>query len=194
MFRGLSPILTIRRGTPVALLAAGLMLGACGDTRKVLGYDKVTPDEFKVVSRAPLSLPPDYGLRPPQPGAPRPQEGAIPDQAKLAVTGVASNRAAANPGGGSAGEAALLQQAGAARAQSDIRAVVNQESNQLAQADKTFIDRLIFWRKPEEPGTVVDPEREAQRIRENQALGRTVSEGETPSIKRRRRAPLEGIF
>ena len=80
-----------------------------------------------MVSRAPLSLPPDYGLRPPQPGAPRPQEGAIPDQAKLAVTGVASNRAAANPGGGSAGEAALLQQAGASRAQSDIRAVVNQE-------------------------------------------------------------------
>ena len=93
-----------------------------------------------------------------------------------------------------ASEAALLQQAGAARAQADIRAVVNQESNQLAEADKTFIDRLIFWRKPEEPGTVVDPQREAQRIRENEALGRTVSEGETPSIKRRRRAPLEGIF
>jgi hypothetical protein len=128
------------------------------------------------------------------PAAPRPQEGAIPDQAKLAVTGVASNRAAAPTSAGSPGEVALLQQAGAARAQADIRAVVNQESNQLAAADKTFIDRLIFWRKPEEPGTVVDPQREAQRIRENQALGRGVSEGETPSIKRRRRAPLEGIF
>ena len=193
MFRGLPPILAIRGLTPVALAVVGLALGACGDTRRVLGYDKVTPDEFKVVSRAPLSLPPDYGLRPPQPGAPRPQEGTIPDQAKLAVTGVASNRGAV-ASSGSPGEAALLQQAGAGRAQTDIRAVVNQESNQLAQADKTFIDRLIFWRKPEEPGTVVDPQREAQRIRENQALGRTVSEGETPSIKRRRRAPLEGIF
>ena len=193
MFRGLPPILAIRGLTPVALAVVGLALGACGDTRRVLGYDKVTPDEFKVVSRAPLSLPPDYGLRPPQPGAPRPQEGTIPDQAKLAVTGVAGNRGAV-ASGGSPGEAALLQQAGAGRAQTDIRAVVNQESNQLAQADKTFIDRLIFWRKPEEPGTVVDPQREAQRIRENQALGRTVSEGETPSIKRRRRAPLEGIF
>ena len=69
MFRGLSPILAIRGVTPAVLVVAGLMVGACGDTRKVLGYDKVTPDEFKVVSRAPLSLPPDYGLRPPQPGA-----------------------------------------------------------------------------------------------------------------------------
>ena len=77
MFRGLSPILAIRGMTPAVLVVAGLMVGACGDTRKVLGYDKVTPDEFKVVSRAPLSLPPDYGLRPPQPGAPRPQEGTI---------------------------------------------------------------------------------------------------------------------
>ncbi len=193
MFRGLPPIPAIRGLTPVALAVVGLALGACGDTRRVLGYDKVTPDEFKVVSRAPLSLPPDYGLRPPQPGTPRPQEGTIPDQAKLAVTGVATNRGAV-ASSGSPGEAALLQQAGAGRAQTDIRAVVNQESNQLAQADKTFIDRLIFWRKSEEPGTVVDPQREAQRIRENQALGRTVSDGETPSIKRRRRAPLEGIF
>ena len=32
------------------------------------------PDEFAVESRAPLTVPPDFDLRPPEPGAPRPQE------------------------------------------------------------------------------------------------------------------------
>ncbi len=36
--------------------------------------DPTSPDEFAVESRAPLTIPPDFDLRPPQPGAPRPQE------------------------------------------------------------------------------------------------------------------------
>jgi len=34
----------------------------------------VTPDEFRVVTKAPLVVPPDFSLRPPAPGKPRPQE------------------------------------------------------------------------------------------------------------------------
>jgi hypothetical protein len=56
-------------------------------------------------------------------------------------------------------------------------------------------ERLMFWRKPDpEYGTVVDASKEAQRIRENQALGKPVAEGVTPTIARRKRALLEGIF
>ena len=51
----------------IALLCVGL-LNACSDTRAALGLDKAPPDEFAVFSRAPLSLPPDFGLRPPAPG------------------------------------------------------------------------------------------------------------------------------
>jgi len=40
------------------------MLCACGMTRKDLGLEKETPDEMMVVSRAPLSIPPEFGLRP----------------------------------------------------------------------------------------------------------------------------------
>ena len=77
-----------RRGVPrlagFGLLAAGLVLalGGCEETRRVLGYDKSTPDEFRIVSRAPLSLPPDYNLRPPQPGAVRPQDGTTRESAR----------------------------------------------------------------------------------------------------------------
>jgi hypothetical protein len=94
----------------------------------------------------------------------------------------------------SGGESALLTQAGAARVQPGIRDIVNQEASVLADADRTFVDRLIFWRKPDEPGVVIDPQREAQRLRENQALGRPVNEGDTPIIRRRQKGALEGIF
>jgi Protein of unknown function (DUF3035) len=72
--------------------------------------------------------------------------------------------------------------------------MVDRESVALAEADRTFLDRIVFWRKPDEPGTVVDPQREAQRLRENQALGRSVTDGDTPIIRRRKKGALEGIF
>jgi hypothetical protein len=52
------------------------------------------------------------------------------------------------------------------------------------------VDRVIFWREPPQPGIPVDPTREAQRLRENAALGRSASDGETPIIQPQRR----GIF
>jgi hypothetical protein len=173
------------------LLGAGLLSG-CGDARKALGFDKSTPDEFKIVNRAPLSLPPDYALRPPQPGATRPQEQAVPQRALAAVTGATGTRPAA--AAASVGENALLARVGADRANPDIREIIERESSVVAAADQTFLDRVMFWRKPEDLSPVVDPSREAQRLRENAALGRSVNEGDTPTIRRRKRAPLEGLF
>ena len=44
------------------------------DLKSTFGLNKRAPDEFAVPTRAPLSLPPDYSLRPPEPGAPRPNQ------------------------------------------------------------------------------------------------------------------------
>jgi hypothetical protein len=178
---------------PCLALLAGLALSGCGDARKALGYDKAPPDEFRVMTRAPLSLPPDYALRPPTPGAARPQDQSSPEQARQALLGAAAPRPAA-PAGASPGEAALLAKVGTPRTDPRIRELVDRESTAIADADRTFFDRLVFWQKPPEPGTVVDPQREAQRLRENQALGRTVTDGDTPTIRRRKKGALEGIF
>jgi hypothetical protein len=180
---------------PCLVLLAGLGLSACSDARKALGYEKAPPDEFRIVSRAPLSLPPDYALRPPQPGVSRPQDQASPQQARQAVlgSGGAPVRPAA-PAGASVGEAALLAKVGSPRTDPRIRELVDRESVAMAEADRTFFDRLVFWQKPPEPGTVIDPQREAQRLRENQALGRSATDGDTPTIRRRKKGALEGIF
>lgn len=178
---------------PCLALMIAFGLGGCSDARKALGYDKAPPDEFRIVSRAPLSLPPDYALRPPQPGASRPQEQSSQQAARQALLGNTAARPVA-PEGASPGEAALLARVGAPRTDPRIRELVDRESSALAEADRTFFDRLVFWRKEDEPGMVVDPQREAQRLRENQALGRSVTDGETPTIRRRKKGALEGIF
>ncbi len=49
----------------MSVLLAVSVLGACSTaTKKKLGLVSEGPDEFMVMSRAPLSLPPDYDLRP----------------------------------------------------------------------------------------------------------------------------------
>jgi len=192
----------------ISLTAIGLLLalGGCGnDVRQALGMTKQSPDEFTVVAHAPLTLPPDYSLHPPQPGAPRPQEGTASDQAKTALFG-ASQTAEVPPAEGtdtaggtdnvnqSAGQVALLQNAGATGIDPGIRTQIDQETAAAIERDKSLIDRLVFWRTPEPYGTVVDPVAEAKRLQENAALGKPATEGETPIIKRKQKGLLEGIF
>ncbi|SIT11080.1 DUF3035 domain-containing protein [Insolitispirillum peregrinum] len=175
------------------LIAASVALSACGNARKTLGLEKKAPDEFAVVARAPLALPPDFQLRPPEPGKDRPQEKSTSDQARASMMGSGGTGYGYGTSQ-SAGESAFLRQAGADRAQSDIRQVVNRESSTLAEESRTFTDKLIFWRDEEPPGTIVNAEEEAKRLRNSQALGQPVNEGNVPSIERKEKALLEGLF
>ena len=71
-----------------ALLTALIVVAGCGDkSGNILGFEKTAPDEFAVVKRAPLTLPPNYGLRPPRPGAVRPQAVSPRDEAQKSVIG-----------------------------------------------------------------------------------------------------------
>jgi len=76
-----------QRRIPVLIGAALslLVLPGCSDLRLALGMDRAGPDEFAVESRAPLLIPPDFTLRPPQPGAQRPQEVTAAERARRVV-------------------------------------------------------------------------------------------------------------
>jgi hypothetical protein len=181
------------------LTAASLVLGGCGETRKLLGWEKSTPDEFRIVSRAPLTVPPDYGLRPPAPGAARPNESSPQDAARTAVFGAdrpGAQTAAARTGAPvSAGEQQILGRIGADRIDPGIREQIDRETQSLAEADRTFVDRLLFWRATDpNAGSQLDAAREAQRLREVSASGRPVNEGEVPTIRKRQRGIFEGMF
>ncbi|MFQ5984904.1 MAG: DUF3035 domain-containing protein [Alphaproteobacteria bacterium] len=178
-----------------ACLALAVALPGCEEAREALGFSKQPPDEFQVVARAPLSVPPDFTLRPPEPGVPRPQEGTPEDQARDALLGSGVGAPTAAAGGAlSPGEAAVLANAGAEHADPNIRDVLNEENAVFAARNKRFVDRIIFWRQKVPEGVVVDPEREAQRLEENAALGDPMTEGETPVIEEREKGWLEGFF
>ena len=86
----------------ILVLAGAASLGACA--HGVLRHSN-SPDEFAVQRQAPLSVPPDFALVPPQPGAPRPAQGTAAQEALDALFG--------GPAARSGTETSLLQRAGA---------------------------------------------------------------------------------
>ena len=128
-------------------LIGAVGLAGCQSTKKALGMVKVTPDEFRVVAKAPLVVPPDYALRPPAPGEPRPQELQPESAARLALLG---RREAAQRDDG---EKLFATKAGAEHADPLIRYVVDDETGDLAHKDKSWADKVMFW-KSGEPRTV----------------------------------------
>lgn len=182
--------------SPRILLAAllPLALANCGsgdDISRTFGLTRESPDEFQVTTRAPLSMPPDYTLRPPRPGAARPQEqsprqGA---EAALAPQSVLGGNDAVEA---SPGQQALLSASGPS-APADIRQKVDADAA-LAQTSRSFGDEVMFWRTPPDKSVVVDPQKESQRLRENAALGNNPTAGDTPIIQRKKESFWDSVF
>jgi hypothetical protein len=127
------------------VLVAAVGLTACQSTRKSLGMTKVTPDEFRVVTKAPLVVPPDYALRPPAPGKPRPQELQPESAARNALLGAREAETRTD------GEKLLVAKAGADKADPLIRYVVDDEFGDVAHKEKSFADKVMFWRSDKTP-------------------------------------------
>ena len=127
---------------------------ACSGVRSALGVDKSPPDEFAVVTKAPLIVRPDFSLRTPRPGAPRPQEVQPTESARMALVGQDGAEADAP----SAGEMALLRNARADRTDPNIRAVLNDESGRIREKDEAFADAVIFAKPGEVTGANTDLE------------------------------------
>ena len=132
-------VLALGLSASVGLLS--LSLAGCSSTAKALGMTKVVPDEFRVVSKAPLVVPPDYALRPPNPGQPRPQELQPESAARNAILGQSQSADRSD------GEKLLALKAGADKADPLIRYVVDDEFGSLAHKEPSFADRVMFWRK-----------------------------------------------
>ena len=143
--------MSVSKVIAASALLAGLGLAGCQSTQQALGLTKVTPDEFRVVTKAPLVVPPDYALRPPAPGKPRPQELQPESAARLALLG---EREAEQR---SQGEKLLSTKVGAEKADPLIRYVVDDEFGDVAHKEKSFAERVLFWRTARAPTSVAAP-------------------------------------
>ena len=137
-----------------------LATSACSNARQSLGLTKTTPDEFKVTKNAPLEMPSSFELPPPRPGAPRPQETAVTEQAKATLLG--KTQTSSQP---SQAEALLLQQAGADQSAADIRTIVDREVGAVDESNQSVAKRLLGIGEDAAEANVINAEKEAERLK-----------------------------
>jgi len=122
----------------LALLLAAGALGGCGGVKDALGINKYPPDEFTVVAKTPLVIPPDYNLRPPGENRPRPQEA---DPSEMAMTALFpdANTEVAAP---SKSEQQLLQATGGTSADRTVRSDLSPESTVVRKG--AFTEEILY--------------------------------------------------
>ncbi len=158
-----------------------IVLGGCDTFSSVFGLARTAPDEFAVVTQAPLVIPPEYKLRPPAPGTLRPQQLTPQADAQRALF----ERTLAE-GTKSSIEQQVLTKAQVERANPEIKQVVARETTAVVPKDEGLVDQLMFWKSstPEKPQeVVVDPGQESKRLTEAQLIGAKATDGKTPTAK-----------
>ena len=180
-----------------ALLGLALGLSGCGNgLSSTLGLTRPPPNEFLVTTRAPLQIPDGDRLPTPVPGEPRPQEvperrqaeeALVPDLALQGTTAAVSTDTSVSPG-----QQAIVAAAGPP-APANIRQQIAADKPDTGPK-QAFTDRLMFWKEPPPAGTIVDPAREAQRLRANAALGQSVETGDTPIVQPKRPSLFDSLF
>jgi len=122
----------------LAIASAGLMATGCASS------STNAPDEFRVVTKAPLTVPPEYNLRPPPAGQTRPAEVASAEDERVISFGQDMGQNA------SASEKALVRAAGAVAVSPVVRAQLDYEEAGIIRKNKSFADRVVFWRGTDE--------------------------------------------
>lgn len=173
-------------------------LTACtsGSVKDTLGLRRGKPDAFRVVSNQPLSMPPNFDLRPPRPGAERLGKQTIDKEAEKVVFENASveydNKQI------SKGEQSLLGLAGSSEANPDIKQILTEEELQTKEkeANKSMFDKVMSTAKNEEKANdpIVNAAKERERIAENKEEGKNITDGETPVVEQKKKSVLQRIF
>jgi hypothetical protein len=163
------------------LAGAAVVLSGCDTIREAAGTSKQPPDEFAVVTKAPLIIPPDYNLHPPRPGALPANQSSPTDVAEATLFNPSDTATAAMriPGNFSVGEKLLLATAGAADADSSIRQDIASDNKSMAGANSSFTDRLLFGGGNDDQGTPVNADAEKKRIEAAQAAGQNPGKTDT---------------
>jgi hypothetical protein len=163
----------------VAVAIAALGAGGCASGSNA-------PDEFRVLRKAPLTVPPDYQLRPPAPGEARPQELAPDAQARVAVFGTDIAR------GASEGEKAFIAKAGGDAVDRAVRNQVDYDSAQIIRKNRGFADAILsFGRNRNDP--VVDASAEAERLRSEEESTKELTGGGEVLIRQKPAGKLPGL-
>ena len=165
----------IGRVAATCLLVAGigLAVSGCSGFRKAIGEEKSSPDEFEVVVRPPLSLPPNFFASSSQLAetAPSTSQDSPTDARSVAAAELGSVDGTAGTGYDAVFNFASVPE--------NIREIVDEETYGIRFEKRVPLQKL-FGGLPE-IGPVLDKFEEDQRIRRNLREGQFLTQGGTPA-------------
>ena len=147
--------------TLIILATSTALLGGCASASKALGLTSTAPNEFNILTKAPLVVPPEYNLRPPEPGTSSAENNYSQASARRALLGDVD---AAEP---TRGEIVLMAKAGVGRSDQEIRLDID-GINGVERKSEGFTDRVLGWENGQyipRNGDALDPEVEARRLK-----------------------------
>jgi len=176
------------------LVVAAVALSGCDTIRDAAGMEKSAPDEFAVLTKAPLTIPPDYNLMPPRPGAVPTNQTEPTDTAQAALFGSDPATVASQlPDSYSQGEKMLLANAGIQGADPAIRQHLASDHKNMVGADDSFTNDILFWQKPKpDAGVPLNADQEAKKLG-SQKAGQT-PQGDQPKAADSQKEEDRGWF
>jgi len=149
-----------------ALGGMALVLVGCDSIREAAGVTKEPPDEFAVVTKAPLVMPPDYNLRPPKPGAAPTNQYSPTESAAASMFGEDPAEIAKQMTGDySQEEKLILATSGAAVSDHAIRQQLAADAKSMEATNDDLTNKLLFQTGPDpQAGNPLDSDSEKQRL------------------------------
>ena len=169
-------LLMIASLTGLAVLASG-----CSSFDTAIGNTKKAPDEFQVVVRPPLTLPPNFTLRPGDEEAEQSSDKVVASIKTDAVSVSDQVLTSSRSGDGSIFDTVL----GTEYRVAGIRDIVDEETLGI-QIDRRLPTDILFGGQPN-VGPNLDATKEAIRIRRALEEGKPINQGATPATD-----PIEG--
>lgn len=190
-----------------SIAALCLLLCACSNNgadsfRETFGLNRKGPDEFQVVSRPPLSVPPEFNLVAPKQGADFVPAISAEDQAHKELLGTNTLQTSAMPGISSdapknpllanpvptvasgdlpsGADSQFLSDAGANQANPHIRQQIEEDNDNGVVPKKE--EKYLFG-NPSNADPEVDPAKETKRLKDDKAKNLPPTTGDTPTIQ-----------
>lgn len=174
-----------RTASLALMVLATVAISGCSDFRKAIGEEKSSPDEFEVVVRPPLSLPPGFKASSSELSATAVAPAPAASQAATDARSVAASELGSGEGASQGGYGAVFDFASVPE---NIRETVDEETFGI-QFERRLPIQMLFGGIPD-VGPVLDQFAEDQRLRKNLREGRFPTEGGTPAIDLQSDEPL----
>ena len=145
------------------------MLSSCSDFRKIVGKEKVIPDEFSVAVTPSLLIPPGYKIDSKAFKNNKSQENKN-DLILSEEINIKENKEVNN-------FSELFQTSNIPK---DIRKIVDEETLGISLSERTGLD-ILFGNIPA-AGVVIDSKKEAIRIKKNKLLNQNINSNPSPAV------------